>query len=205
MSTNGMRPRGSMEWGNPTFKRVGNIIIQWLSNQSGTSKTNAQQLLLNLHDITSRVSTLVRTEVAAATSALSSDSACHCLPQRNMRHKGPCIRRALERSDNHLSSAQCLSSMPTIKHMNRVCREVIAGKRHPCNTCRQFPTTKRVSTRPAVCALCRQCQRTECDLVGQWNGDALCNPHKEMWSGKPNTIPHSKGGDHHNSIDCTKA
>lgn len=62
-----------------------------------------------------------------------------------------------------------------------------------CSAVRQFPTTKRVNARPAIRAFCRLCQRTECDLVGQWNGDTLCHTSKEMLSEKSNAIPHSKG------------
>lgn len=160
------------------FKRVGNIKIPWAGSQI---RTNARQLLL---DITSLVLTLVRTEVAAATPDLVGHR------EEATRNWQPSV----------MSSAQCLSSMPTIKHTNRICCDVIVGRRLLCSACHQFPTTKRVNTRPAMCALCRRCQRTECDLVGQWNGDALCNAlcnaHKGMWSGKSNAIPHSKGGDH---------
>lgn len=87
-------------------------------------RTYAKQLLPNLDDITSLVLNLVRTEVATATPASSSDRACHYVPQCNMKHKGSCICKALGKSNQSvISSAQCLSSMPTIKHMNRVCHE----------------------------------------------------------------------------------
>lgn len=71
--------------------------------------------------------------------------------------------------------------------------KAIISKRHPCSAHRQFPTTKRVIARPAIRALCRLCQRTECDLKGRWNGDAFCHPQKEMLSEKSNAIPDSKG------------
>lgn len=133
MSTNGMRPRGSMVWKclvqrmwwriqcNSTFKRVWNITIPWPGSQSRTSKQT--------HN--------------------NSYWACMISPRDTKDHASVGHLEEATEIGFHLSAAQCSSSTPTIKHIKRVCREVIGGKCRPCSTCRQFPTIKRINARPA--------------------------------------------------------
>lgn len=124
---------------------------------------------------------------------------CLCTPSltatRGMRPRGPAERRHCYKNTN-AQHPEMPCAIPNLKKFGRQTSSVQHMSSIPNEQARQRTT----------CHLCTPLSMSNkrCDLVGQWDGDALCDPHTGMWYGKSNAFkwPGNRSGTsrrtHHN-------